>query len=127
MYRDRYGIEIKSSAYLQAWKQKTFSPIDFSIGEHLMWDFSLGWVGLEKSRPAAIYVFCVFTEKSRARANPLNLDQWDFYVVSTERLATAVGNQKRIRLAPLVKRVRPRQCSFGELRETVDAELSLDT
>ena len=51
--------------------------------------------------------------------NPLNLDQWEFYVLSTNRLNNLVGEQKTITLARLLK-LSPSKTSFAELRDYVD-------
>jgi hypothetical protein len=45
---------------------------------------------------------------------PLKLDQWEFYVLSTNRLNNLVGEQKTITLASLLK-LSPLKASFAEL------------
>lgn len=54
-------------------------------------------------RPSHIYVFCHFTPRigKRNSAEPLNVDQWDFYVLATERLDRSVPHQSTIGLNPL--------------------------
>lgn len=53
------------------------------------------------------------------RVGPLNLDQWEFYVLSTNRLNNLVGEQKTITLANLLK-LSPSKASFAELRDCVE-------
>lgn len=125
LYAEKYGVEVKASGYLQNWRQSGPSTISFDIKDHLSFDSASGTTSKDRSRPAQIYVFCVFAENSRTRANPLDLSQWEFLVVSTKRLSRIVGNQKTIRLGPLIERVQPRQCSFAGLKEAVDAEIRL--
>ena len=43
-----------------------------------------------------VYVFCVYANKDRASANPLVLDDWDFYVLSTLAISSRCGSQQSI-------------------------------
>ena len=45
-------IEVKASAYIQSWEQKSFSRIEFSIAESLYWDGVA--YAKEKKRQAAV-------------------------------------------------------------------------
>lgn len=119
--RTRRGlrVEVKSSAYLQSWKQQRPSTISFSIKPAAGWDAETGSYATERARQADVYVFCVLTAVDKAVADPLDLDQWDFYVMSTDRLNAAVGKQKTITLTSLLRHV-PTSCSFGELAACVD-------
>ncbi|MEI3453818.1 MAG: hypothetical protein V8Q91_10525 [Bilophila wadsworthia] len=56
-------IEVKTSAYIQSWKQKAFSKISFGIAKTKFWD-GLDYVG-EKKRHADVYVFCVLKHKDQ--------------------------------------------------------------
>ena len=90
-------IEVKASAYIQSWEQKGFSKIKFSIAETLYWD-GVTYAN-EKKRQADVYVFCVLKHKEQDTINPLDLEQWDFYPVSTAVLNETVKEQKTIGLA----------------------------
>ena len=90
-------IEVKASAYIQSWEQKGFSKIGFSIAESLYWDGVA--YAKEKKRQADVYVFCVLKHKEQDTINPLDLEQWDFYPVSTAILNETVKGQKTICLA----------------------------
>jgi hypothetical protein len=50
---------------------------------------------------------------------PLSLEQWEFYVLSTNRLNNSVGEHKAITLANLL-RLSPSKASFAELRDCVE-------
>jgi hypothetical protein len=76
-----------------------------------------------------VFVFCVLAHKDKATVDPLNLDQWDFYVLSTNRLNAEVGEQKSITLGSLLQR-NPTKASFSDLRARIEAaakELSNDS
>ena len=79
--RDEVRIEVKSCAYLQAWRQGDgrLSNIQFSIRPTRAWDSISGYAE-EVKRQSDVYVFCLYTETVRERANPLVLDGWDFYI-----------------------------------------------
>lgn len=123
--RTRQGLrlEVKSSAYLQSWKQQRPSTISFSIRPAMGWDATTNTQATERKRQADIYVFCVFTPTDKAVADPLRLDQWDFYIMSTNRLNEAVGEQKTITLDSL-RRHGPIKCSFADLPACIETEAS---
>lgn len=125
LYRDKYKIEVKSSAYLQNWAQKAPSSIRFGVSPHVAWDGKTGEQTMGAKRWADVYVFCVFETVSRENANPQDLSQWTFYVASAKRLDEILGEQKSIGLEPLKSRVKPYECDFKGLRKAVDATLGL--
>ncbi len=67
-------IEVKSAAYIQVWEQKKLSDIVFGIRAPKMTNV----------RPSDIYVFCLLNHKDQKTIDPLKLEQWEFYVVSTK-------------------------------------------
>jgi hypothetical protein len=72
--KDKLKIEVKSSAYLQSWKQKEESRISFGIQKSRKWDTETGELVGEPRRHANIYVFCILACKSPNSINPMNLD-----------------------------------------------------
>ena len=130
-------IEVKCSTYLQAWDSGKLSNPTFSIAKTLGNEVKetadgYWYVGRKKGdipqRRSDIYVFCLFAEKERAKARPLALDQWEFYVVPTKTIDKELGNQKRINMKGLEK-LRPRCCKYDELKATIDevaAQLKLN-
>ena len=68
--RDKVRIEVKSCAYLQAWRQGDgrLSSIQFSIRPTRAWDSISGYAE-EVKRQSDVYVFCLYTETVRERAN----------------------------------------------------------
>jgi hypothetical protein len=83
------------------------------------WDAKTNTYSAERKRQSHVYVFCVLTHKDQDSINPLKLDQWDFFVISTADLTKAVGNQKTISLAKLFK-IGLRALKFGEIRKVVN-------
>jgi len=96
-------IEVKSAAYLQSWTQTKPSTIRFDIAAKQSWHAETNSYSSLATRPADIYVFCVFAEKDRISANPLSLDQWFFLVAPVYLLETEFKNQKSVSLTSLEK------------------------
>ncbi|MGI9255638.1 MAG: hypothetical protein ACR2PY_01740 [Salinispira sp.] len=114
-------VEIKSSAYLQAWKQKDYSKISFGIQPTQGWDARTGEYSGEKKRQADVYIFCVLTEKNPKIIDPLKLEQWDFYVMRTAILNDKLGDQETLALRSLQK-LKPRKANVSTLRDVYLAE-----
>ncbi len=110
-------VEVKSSSYVQIWQQKHPSSIRFSIRPSMMWTTESGYSG-KQSRMSDVYVFCVYTENNATRANPMRLEDWEFYVVSTKKLDNIFGAQKSIALSSLLQ-IDPVKTDFAGLKATV--------
>ena len=96
-------LEIKSAAYLQSWHQKIFSKISFNIKLARHWDSLTNVLAAEAKRHADVYVFCLLKHEVKQTVNPLNLDHWDFYVLSTHELNNYTRSQHSITINSLQK------------------------
>lgn len=112
-------IEVKSSAYLQSWERQGFSRISFNIYPSRPVTASI-WDDDDISRHSDIYVFCLFKCKDRNMANPMMLEQWDFYIVKTSDIDKTLGKQRTISLST-IKSLQHIQCTYDELRNSIDA------
>lgn len=92
-------IEVKSSSYLQSWQQNKLSRISFGIQP----TGTSQARNEERFRKADIYVFCVLAHKDMSSVNPLNLEQWDFYILSTSVLNEKLPEQQTITLSSLLE------------------------
>lgn len=110
-------IEVKSSAYIQSWSQKGYFKVSFSIKETHSWSDETGYES-EKRRQAQIYVFCILKHKDPTTIDPLNLDQWDFIVVPTAKIAEKYPNHKSISLIKLRELGFP-EIPFEQIADTV--------
>ncbi|MFI9201604.1 hypothetical protein [Streptomyces sp. NPDC053048] len=77
---DGLRIEVKSSAYLQAWGQRKVTKIVFDRLRTRTWSPQTG-DATEPSFNADVYVFAVHTATSHDDYDPLDVGQWQFYVV----------------------------------------------
>lgn len=95
---DGVTVEVKSSAYLQAWEQAAPSVVRFSGLRGRIWDESGGRAG-QQSYNADVYVFALITTRDHASYDPLDLAQWSFWVLP--RSAVAGTGQASLGLARL--------------------------
>jgi hypothetical protein len=110
-------IEVKSAAYIQSWYQKDFSKIVFSIRPAREWKSETNQLAKEQERHAEIYVFALLKYLDKSAINPLDLNQWTFFVISTKRLP----NAKSVSLKKL-QSMQPTECSYKRLRKYITRE-----
>lgn len=108
------AIEVKSSGYIQTWAQEKPSSLVFGIQPTYGWDSQTNQYNTEKVRQSDIYVFCVHKHLEQESINPLDLSQWDFYLLPTQILNNAAGMQKTISLSSL-QRIGAEKCAFENL------------
>ncbi len=78
-------VEVKSSAYLQAWPQRRLSEIKFSGLTSQKLGPENRYSG-QRTFNAHVYVFCVQMAQSHDAYDPLDVSQWDFYVLPRSRV-----------------------------------------
>ena len=101
---DGISVEVKTSAYIQTWEQKSLSKLSFGIQTTYGWDSNTNELGKDKKRQADIYVFCVHKHTDQDTINPLDISQWEFYLLPTSTLNAKFGNQKTVSLSALKKK-----------------------
>lgn len=117
---DDISIEVKSSGYVQTWQQKGKSKISFSIRPTRAFNSKTNAYEEKIKRQAQIYVFCVHNyEKKDEGINPLDMKQWDFYILPTEKLNMEVKEQKTISLQKIIK-LGAEKCSYSELSASIN-------
>ncbi len=107
-------VEVKSAAYLQSWSQSDYSTIQFSIKPSQGWNAADNTYSTETKRQADVYVFCILKHKDKTSIDPLNLSQWDFYILPTRTLNDSLGPQSTLSLSSL-KKLNPVQSSYGSI------------
>lgn len=86
-----------------AWHKEKYSRIVFNIGAKRAYNYNSNVYSTESVRHADIYVFCLLKEKDINQINPLNVEQWEFYIVLTEKLNHRYPTQKSISLSAVQK------------------------
>ena len=117
LFNYRWRIEVKASAYVQAWSQAAESNLRFSIRPTRAWTPEDGFAD-EVLRQSDIYIFCVLAERKRELADPLVLDQWEFYPVLTSELSKLLHKQKTAGLGTIL-RLCPEKFDYHSLRDGV--------
>lgn len=120
-------IEVKCGAYLQSWYPKNqpdrHSKIIFSISPALHWiPDECRYEKNSYARHSDIYVFCHYTSKERSPENPLNLDNWDFYVIATKKIDNIFGLQKSVSLNALISRGTPTFTRYDGIKNAIAKE-----
>jgi hypothetical protein len=98
---DGVKVEVKSAAYLQTWRQSQLSTISFGIQPTFGLTAEGKQISETRIRHADAYVFCLLRHTDKATLDPLDLDQWEFYVVATRLLDDEFPNQKSLALGRL--------------------------
>ena len=111
-------IEVKSAAYVQSWQQSRLSKISFNVPKTLGWNRETNKFDTEKKRQADVYVFALLFHKDKETVNPLDISQWEFFVLPTIVLDERERSQHSITL-PSLKKLTD-SVSFFELGQAVD-------
>lgn len=96
-------IEVKSAAYVQSWHQAKLSSVVFKTPKTRAWDAETNIQSGEPCRQADVYVFALLAHTDKSTIDPLNVDQWHFYVVPTATLNVRTRSQHSITLKSLEK------------------------
>jgi hypothetical protein len=98
---DGLKVEVKSAAFVQSWNQKRLSSISFSTRATRYWDSKTNVQAKVPKRQADVYVFCLLKHTDKATIDPLELNQWEFHVLSTRELDSYKRSQHSITLKSL--------------------------
>ena len=115
-------IEVKSSGYIQSWYQTEYSKIVFNIPKTFGWDEKTNSYSTIKERQSDVYVLCVHKHKDQDTLNPLDISQWDFYVLPTKLINTYCENAKTVTLSKALK-IGAVKCEYSEIKNCIE-ELS---
>lgn len=109
-------IEVKSSAYVQAWPQRVPSRISFGGLRSRAWSPDSGRA-LSATYKADVYVFAWQTTVDAAAYDPLDIGAWSFHVLARSQLELlGVGS---IALSTLARMSVP--VAYAELRAAIQA------
>ena len=117
-------VEVKTSGYLQTWEQKTLSKLVFGIQPTYGWNSKSNEYEPVQKRQSDIYVFCVHKHTDQQTVDPLQISQWDFYLIPTQILNEKFGNQKTASLSSLIK-AGAEKCEYDNLAERITERIPL--
>lgn len=111
-------VEVKSAAYIQTWYQTRPSKIAFRTPKTRAYDPDTNTFDVDAKRQADVYVFAVLKHEDKGTIDPLNVDQWEFYVLPTATLDARTRSQYGITL-PTLTRLSGGPVCYAELRAKV--------
>jgi hypothetical protein len=111
-------IEVKSAGYVQAWAQRELSSIIFQVRKSRAWDPETNLQSKDSILQADIYVFALLAERDWKKIDPLNVDQWQFYILPAAVLNERTRSQHSITLKTL-QTLSEKSLSYFELNEAV--------
>ena len=117
-------IAVRTSGYVQSWKQKRPKRVLYDISPKKGIVAKTENSRTFRNREAEIYIFCLQTEKDVKKINLIDVDQWRFYIVSTEKLDLEFHDKKRIGIRPLNKMATP--VKQNRIKDILDDIISLD-
>ena len=119
-YRDM-KIEVKETSYYHSYNEKgKYSTYrSFGIGmAHGSYDTAKSG-NSEYKRQSDVYVFCLNTGYTAEESYPLNLNNWEFYIVPTSVINEKCGNNKSITLTR-IQNMGYNALSYSEVKKTLD-------
>ena len=127
LYKEK-RIEVKESGYFYSWQKegKTSNRRTFGIPQTYTRDKDGNLVlnsdgTYKKERQDDVYVFCLNKGKTKEESHPLELANWEFYVVSTKVINEVCGTNKTISLSKVQKL--SRCITFEHLQEEIDKSI----
>ena len=112
-------VEVKSSAYIQTWYQADYSKPVFSIRKSLGWNSETNEFSDVPERPADVYVFALLAHRDQTTLDPLDLSQWEFFVVPRPVLDDRRPSEHSITL-PSLRKLCDGPVGFEGLRGAVE-------
>ena len=113
-------IEVKATSYWQSWKASHIisEQRNFSIRKTYL-DYQNN--KSDKARQNDIYIFCLDKGRDEKSSNPINLENWVFYVVPTKVINEMFGDQKVLSLKRLEKIEKYGEgIMYDQIKENVD-------
>jgi hypothetical protein len=117
-------IEVKSAAYIQSWHQNRHSDICFGYAKSFGWDSKTNKQGTVKKRHSDVYVFALLGHKVQKTLDPLDLTQWEFFVVPTMKLDERKRSQTSITLKSL-RELHGDSVSYSGLKKAINEAVKI--
>ena len=116
LYRD-CRVEIKETAYYHAFNKegKVSESRTFGIAEAYS---KYKDKTSELARQSEVYVFCLITGKDKESGDPLNLDNWEFYIIPTSVINEKCKKNKSISLGRVRKLAQ--KTEYGDIKKAID-------
>ena len=117
-------VSIKTSAYVEHWKQKRPKRLSFDITPKKGLDAPTEESMTYRNRYSEIYIFAILNEKELRKIDVLDLDQWQFYILRTETLDKYHFDTKKLGIRALNKLASP--VHHSRIKPILDDIIDLD-
>ena len=114
-------VEVKETSYYHPWNKNRPVSMARSFGitkANSSYDDKEHENRFERQND--VYVFCLVTGFTAEESYPLNLNNWEFYIVPTKNINEKCGNQKTISLQRL-KQLGFVPKRYDEIKSTIDS------
>jgi hypothetical protein len=118
-------VEVKSAAYIQSWYQSKPSIISFRVPKTRAWNAETNVQEVEAHRQADVYVFALLAHTNQTTIDPLDVSQWQFFILPTSVLDSRTRSQHSITLRTLVS-LSGGAVTYSELRRAVQTAAAVD-
>ena len=98
---DGRTIEIKTMSRLQAWAQKQLSTPRVDLSPKRYWSYDTNLMEKTPSLNADMYIICYFTAEDHSTANTMDLSQWQFFVLTKNKVKEILKRTKSVSLKTL--------------------------
>lgn len=117
-------ISIKTSAFVEHWKQKRPKRLSFDISPKKGIDAATTESLTYRNRYSEIYIFAVLNQRELKNIDVLDLDQWQFYIVRTEALDREHFDTKKLGIRALNNLASP--VHFSRIKPILDDIIDYD-
>jgi len=126
---DDAGIEVKCSSFWQSWQYGKSPTLQYDISESHFFDPLIGYTN-EIRRASSVYVFCLFGKEDKEKKcnneempDVMDMNNWSFFVASTEQINDVYKKQKKATLNSLKKNLKISALKYSQIKDAVDAIL----
>ena len=108
-------VEVKCTGYFQTWRT------DNKVSQNRYYSIKPAHDKVKNTfeRQNDIYVFCLLLGNTREEANPLNLNNWEFYIVPTSVINKECQEANTIRLGR-IKKMGYKALGFYDIKNEID-------
>lgn len=118
LYRN-YRIEIKETSYYHPWNKNgivsKYRRFEITKANS---NYDIKDCENKFERQNDIYIFCLNTGNTKEESNPMNLNNWEFYIIPTSVINEKCGNNKTITLGKVRKLTD--KITYDKIKEKID-------
>ncbi len=114
---DGVGVRVKSGSFLKSFHQRDLSKVVFI--PQVRPTYAHAGSGHHATSRPLVYVFALLDHVERATVDPLDLDQWRFFIPPTSKLETLVTEQQHALSVPTLDELSSGSVAFENLRAAV--------